>query len=543
VPPDDRTRLAVIGGFTKPRDSIAHGTHHAAFIACEAIAATAAYSGIDVFHENAAAPAKRGEVILPKAPPSRLLDKTAMPLIADRYQSIYVANGEQIGPSPYALRPQGDWAPVICSVGTTHAGAQWQSLLVALMSHAVRASDGFVFKSRPAERLFREVWTDWAGRIPGAPVFPAATTVIPNGVDVEANRPSPKLREETRQQLRVRADDVVFLAFSRLSPGTKGDQLALIVRWKEVIQQFPQALLVLAGAQVDRAFTMEQRQLARAAGVADRVMIIENPFDVLPLARFSLMSMADVFVHLTTGIEEASPLVVSEALAHALPVIATDWAGIPEIVRDGDNGFVIPTRVAPASPLLSTAVFGVTDLFIGLAASKLVSCDFENFVERALVLADPRRRRAMGAAARRDAESRAIATVARQYVDFFARVSAEARAKWNGSDAFRPLLDMDRVLGVQTSGRLHPGDRLAAGNLRLAGLLSEGWQPDEQQVVAGAVSAFEGTTQMTQMTQVTQITQITIEELAAKLAGGNDPRRAYRLIVRLLNYGVLRRVS
>ena len=164
---DDRKRLAVIGGFTRPRDNIAHGTHHAAYIACEAIAATGAHSAIDVFHENAATAAKRAEVILPKAPPSRLLDKTAMPLVPERYQAIYIANGEQIGPSPYVLRPhrrlgagdlqRGDDA---CrgAVGEPAGGAG---------QRAVRATDGFVFKSRAAERLFREVWTDWAGRLPG----------------------------------------------------------------------------------------------------------------------------------------------------------------------------------------------------------------------------------------------------------------------------------------------------------------------------------------------------------------------------------------
>jgi glycosyltransferase involved in cell wall biosynthesis len=524
----DRTRLAVIGGFTKPRDSLAHGTHHAAYIACEAIAASGAYTAIDVFHENAVAPAKRGEVILPRTPPARLLDKTGMPTLAERYQAIYLANGEQIGPSPYVLRPHHDWAPVISTVGTTHAGAQWQSLLVALASQAVRASDGFVFKSRASRALFREVWTDWGARLPGAPAFPEATTVIPNGVDTEANRPMPRLRAEARQQLRVRPDDVVFLAFSRLSPGTKGDQLALIVRWKEVMQRFPQALLVLAGAQVDRAFTMEQRQLARAAGVADRVLIIENPFEVLPLARFSLMSMADVFVHLTTGIEEASPLVVSEALAHGLPVIATDWAGIPEIVRDGDNGFLIPTRVAPTAPALNAAVFGVTDLFIGLAASKAVSCAFEDFVERAVALGDAQRRQAMAAAARRGAEQRTIALVARQYVDFFGQVARQAQARWSGSDAFRPLLPIDRVLAAQSPGRLRPGDRLVAANLAGAGLLTEGWQAEEKPLVTAAVAAFAGGA------------QLTVDDLAARLGARAGDPPAFRLIVRLLNYGVIR---
>ena len=189
----------------------------------------------------------------------------------------------------------------------------------------------------------------------------------------------------------------------------------------------------------------------------------------------------------------------------------------------------MPVRVAPVSPAFNTAAFGVTDLSIGLAASKSVSCAFEDFVDRAVALADPERRRAMGAAARRGAEARTTAMVARQYVDFFAGVSAEAQARWTG-DGFRPLLEMDRVLGVQTAGRLQSGDRLAAGNLALAGLLSEGWQAEDGGQIALALSGFEGGR------------QATIGQLAAQLAPA-DSRLGYRLIVRLLNYGVLRRVG
>jgi hypothetical protein len=90
--------------------------------------------------------------------------------------------------------------------------------------------------------------------------------VTPNGVDVEATRRSPALAAETRRQLRLAADDVVFLAFSRLSPGTKGDHHALVVRCQEVVARFPKALLPLAGAEVDRGFTVELRHAVGAGG-------------------------------------------------------------------------------------------------------------------------------------------------------------------------------------------------------------------------------------------------------------------------------------
>jgi hypothetical protein len=89
---------------------------------------------------------------------------------------------------------------------------------------------------------------------------------------------------------------------------------------------------------------------------------------------------------------------------------------------------------------------------------------------------------------------------------------------------------MDQVLGVQTAGRLQGVDRLVAGDITRAGLLAEGWQPDDRARVALALSMVEGGA------------SVSVEELAARLSSA-EPRAGHRLIVRLLNYGVLRRVT
>lgn len=54
------------------------------------------------------------------------------------------------------------------------------------------------------------------------------------------------------------------------------------------------------------------------------------------------LSGADVFVHPT--LDDCFPLVLLEAMQHALPIIATPVGAIPDIVEDGVNGILVPER-------------------------------------------------------------------------------------------------------------------------------------------------------------------------------------------------------
>jgi len=44
------------------------------------------------------------------------------------------------------------------------------------------------------------------------------------------------------------------------------------------------------------------------------------------------------------GDEEGIPVAIMEAMAHGFPVVSTDHAGIPEVVQDGEWGFLVPER-------------------------------------------------------------------------------------------------------------------------------------------------------------------------------------------------------
>lgn len=61
----------------------------------------------------------------------------------------------------------------------------------------------------------------------------------------------------------------------------------------------------------------------------------------LGLDKYRVLSESDIFVSPTTASEETFLIANLEALACAVPVITTNWAGNKELIKDGKNGFLI----------------------------------------------------------------------------------------------------------------------------------------------------------------------------------------------------------
>lgn len=53
-------------------------------------------------------------------------------------------------------------------------------------------------------------------------------------------------------------------------------------------------------------------------------------------------SNADIFCFPTYYPIENQPLVLLEAMLHSLPIISTNWRAIPDIITDGEEGFLVP---------------------------------------------------------------------------------------------------------------------------------------------------------------------------------------------------------
>ena len=98
--------------------------------------------------------------------------------------------------------------------------------------------------------------------------------------------------------------------------------------------------LTLAGA---GAKGLQLKYLHKRLGLGDRVSF---PGFITYDRVSDLFCTADVFVmpsviH-STGERDGIPNVLVEALLHRLPVVATDVAGLGEVVRNGETGYLIP---------------------------------------------------------------------------------------------------------------------------------------------------------------------------------------------------------
>jgi glycosyltransferase involved in cell wall biosynthesis len=67
---------------------------------------------------------------------------------------------------------------------------------------------------------------------------------------------------------------------------------------------------------------------------------------------------ADVFCFPSHYENEALPLAIIEALQFAIPVVGSDWRGIPSLIQEGVTGFIVPPkdpeRLADRIALLAT---------------------------------------------------------------------------------------------------------------------------------------------------------------------------------------------
>jgi hypothetical protein len=56
-----------------------------------------------------------------------------------------------------------------------------------------------------------------------------------------------------------------------------------------------------------------------------------------------LYSGADIFVSPSDNTQETFGLTVAEAMAYGIPAVVSDWNGYRDLVRDGQNGFLVPS--------------------------------------------------------------------------------------------------------------------------------------------------------------------------------------------------------
>jgi glycosyltransferase involved in cell wall biosynthesis len=162
--------------------------------------------------------------------------------------------------------------------------------------------------------------------------------VIHNAVDVERFQPNSASRLKLRRALGLTETQPVVGIVGHLTPN-KG-QLELIEAFAAMSREASNAVLLVVGEPLFNGGADYERSLLRAAnllGIADRVRFL-GPRDDVP----ALMQSFDLLV--VNSRTEACPLTVLEGLASGTPVLATAVGGTPEMIRHGENGWLVPAR-------------------------------------------------------------------------------------------------------------------------------------------------------------------------------------------------------
>jgi glycosyltransferase involved in cell wall biosynthesis len=232
----------------------------------------------------------------------------------------------------------------------------------------VRAADGFTARHLQAagHAVSQEV-ADHAVAHLG--INPASVTVVPRGRGrARLGQPGGERRAAERRARGLTAGDLLVVTLGRQEP-VKG-HAGLVDAWAEVAAQHPRARLVIAG-RAGAATPAIQAAVARLG--PDARGQIDLPGAVTDVG--ALLCAADLFV-LPSSVE-GLPGALVEALAMALPVVASDLPSIREVVPPDRHAVLVP----PGDPVA-----------LGDAISAL--------------LADEGRRREMGAANLRRFEER-----------------------------------------------------------------------------------------------------------------------------------------
>ena len=159
--------------------------------------------------------------------------------------------------------------------------------------------------------------------------------VIYNSADFSRVKDGPQRRERFRAKYGIPEDRSVIVQVSWIIPEKGITDLLHAIRL--VLNETEDVHLVLAG---EGSFRAEYTALARDLGIEDHVTwtgLVTDPFSE------GVYDAADVVCQVSRW-QEAFGQTIAEAMACRKPVIGTRVGGIPELIVDGESGYLVNAR-------------------------------------------------------------------------------------------------------------------------------------------------------------------------------------------------------
>lgn len=294
--------------------------------------------------------------------------------------------------------------------GVTHTTASHGALdaILAMAAGGLEAWDALICTSRSVlstvEQVLGTAHEQALARGERPRVPPVQLPVIPLGVDCSGLAPGPDApahRARFRRQFGIGDDDVAVLSLARTSYHGKAHPLPMYVALQTVANRpgAPKLHMLQTGWFANAALEEHFREAAKAL-CPDVSVHFVNGTDTD--TRRHIWHAADIFSLMSDNIQETFGLAPVEAMAAGLPVVATDWDGFRDTVRDGVDGFMARTAMpgpGAGDDLALRHDLGVDsyDRYIGGASQTTAVSLADTIAGFAALATNPDLRRQMGA--------------------------------------------------------------------------------------------------------------------------------------------------
>lgn len=199
-----------------------------------------------------------------------------------------------------------------------------------------------------------EAWGDFLGERTGGTTPPPRPLlpVVPLGVEgarFAAFADRPEARAKVRAQLGLKDEDVLVLWVGRLSFFEKAFPQSMFQAVQRAAKASGVSLHFAMAGWFPKEADRERYNEAANIHAPDVPIHFLDGNDRTLLGE--LWAGADIFISLVDNIQETFGITPLEAMAAGLPVVVSDWDGYRSTVRDGVEGFLIPTLGGPTSGL------------------------------------------------------------------------------------------------------------------------------------------------------------------------------------------------
>jgi glycosyltransferase involved in cell wall biosynthesis len=229
-----------------------------------------------------------------------------------------------------------------------------------IRNYLLRRAARVIVVSNAAARHFH-VWPDWRDRV----------DVVYNGVDLQEFQPRADARE-ARRRLGLREEDFVVGQFGLFSPRKR--QHLLLKAAAQLKDGVPGLRILIVGSagRTELDYEYELKTTAAALGLGEIVRFVSFTPHVA-----ELYQACDVNILIST--DEGFGRTIIEAGALAVPSIGARTGGIPEIINEGETGYLIPADddgTALADRIRDLALDRARCRALGLAARDRVAAHF-----------------------------------------------------------------------------------------------------------------------------------------------------------------------